>query len=147
MALSDVDLLALCVWREARGGVYDEKRGVAHVIRNRVAKGGWWGDTIPGVILKPFQFSSFNANDVNANLWPQDSDTSWIDARAVAYTVNANADEDLTDGATYYHDLSVGFPKAWGWPSAYINTINIGRLNFYRPRPPESATDEGELDT
>ena len=58
--MSDLELLSLCVWREARGEGLLGKRGVAHVVKNRSDQPGWWGQTfIKAVILKPdpiFQF-------------------------------------------------------------------------------------------
>ncbi len=130
-SLSDIALVALAVWREARGESQDGKRGVAHVIANRVKRGGWWGSDWKSVILKPWQFSSFNANDPNSEKWP-DEDASWTDSLSAASGVITGLDDDLTEGATYYHDTTMGWPKAWGNPADYVNTLNVGRLKFYR---------------
>ena len=39
---------------------------------------------------------------------------------------------DPTEGAQYYYDNSISWPKAWGKESEYVNTLNVGRLKFYR---------------
>src|SRR5580698_3087561 len=105
--LSDLELCALCVWREARGEGLLGKRGVAHVILNRASEPGWWGSTIQSVILFPFQFSSFNPSDPNADKWPLEDDPSWMDSLNVAQDVLVNNDSDITNGAVYYYDISI----------------------------------------
>lgn len=131
--LDELTLLALAIYREARGESLYGKRAVGHVIKNRVLNPGWWGASYHSVILKPWQFSSFNQNDPNADVWPPESATSWADSLAAASAVLLGDEPDSTDGATYYHDTSMGWPNAWGKESDYVNTLNIGRLRFYRP--------------
>jgi N-acetylmuramoyl-L-alanine amidase len=134
--MSDLALLQLCIWREARGEPTDGKRGVAHVIKNRSLRASWWNRHIPGslsrVILFPYQFSSFNANDPNQGKWPSVGDESFAECCQIANSVMTGADADNTDGATYYYDDSIAWPKAWGNQSDYVNTLNVGRLNFYK---------------
>lgn len=70
-ALLDRFLLALCIWREARGETLKGKQLVAAVIINRAHDPAMrWPRTIAGVILQPLQFSSFNAGDPNATKFP-----------------------------------------------------------------------------
>ena len=130
--LSDLTLLALCCYREARGESFDGKRAVCHVIKNRTLKPSWWGHDWQSVILKPFQFSSFNPDDINNEVWPKDESPAWAECMAAASAIHSGMDEDLTEGATYYYDTSIQWPKAWGSPSCYANTLNIGRLRFYK---------------
>lgn len=58
-------IMALTVWGEARGEGSLGMAAVAWVIMNRAHRGGWWGDSIKSVCLKPMQFSCWNANDPN----------------------------------------------------------------------------------
>jgi len=51
-------LLALMLWREARGESDEAKIAVAHTVVNRVAHPGWWGRTVDDVIAKKWQYSS-----------------------------------------------------------------------------------------
>lgn len=68
-SMSHRNLLARLIWGEARGELPVGQLAVAHVVVNRVelgrygAKGG-----LKGVILKPWQFSCFDANDPNLPL-------------------------------------------------------------------------------
>jgi hypothetical protein len=140
--LSDLVLLELCVWREARGESHDGKRAVAHCIRNRVYSGvRWWGTDWQSVILHPWQFSSFNTDDPNSALWPTDTDLSFIDCGQACVPVFNGADDDLTQGATFYHDTSIGWPQAWGDQANYEQTLAVGRLLFYRSKPVNNRED------
>lgn len=60
-----VKTMALTIWGEARGASFQGRIAVAHVILNRVRKGGWWGSTIEEVCTKPWQFSCWNKGDPN----------------------------------------------------------------------------------
>lgn len=126
-------LLSLCVWREARNQDYLGKIAVAWSIRNRVLKPGktWWGDDWEEVILKPYQFSSFNPNDPNANKLPGDptQDKSWdasLQAATLAYMATGN---DPTDGATHYYNPKVVAEPAWAKTGKFVKTI--GDHRFY----------------
>jgi N-acetylmuramoyl-L-alanine amidase len=127
--LSDLQLCSLCVWREARGEGLLGKRGVAHVIKNRSDNPGWWGQSVRSVILAPWQFSSFNANDPNADKWPADNDPSYSDSLTVSEDVLINGDEDITSGATSYFDTSIPPPS---WTDTMTLTLSVGRLRFYK---------------
>jgi hypothetical protein len=144
--LSDLTLLELCVWREARGEGFDGKRGVAHVVRNRVYGGvHWWGRDWHSVILHPWQFSSFNASDPNSNQWPGDADPSWAECCAASIPIYNGTDEDLTLGATFYFDVSIDWPASWGPQANYENTLNLGRLRFWKLLPISNHDDVAEI--
>ena len=123
-------LAALCVWREARGESAEGKRAVAWVIRNRALTPSWWGSGWSGVILKPFQFSSFNSSDPNAVKWPAKGDPAWMEClNAAAEVFEGEAQDDPTRGATHYYDDSIPKPE---WTRAMIPVLKVGRLNFYK---------------
>ena len=63
-------VLALAVYREARGESVIGKILVAQTIENRV-QDRRWPDTYRDVVLQPWQFSAFNKNDPNALLFPR----------------------------------------------------------------------------
>jgi hypothetical protein len=87
----NLSLLALCGWREARNQGRLGMTAVCWSVRNRVSHPAihWWGQSWPGVILHPYQYSSFNHDDPNALLLPSDpaSDSSWADALQAAENV------------------------------------------------------------
>lgn len=131
--LSDSDLMALCLWREARGEERMGKRGVAHVIINRQQFPSEFGHSIRSIILRPFAFSSFNENDPNHIKFPSDANPSWIDCLSVCGDVlSPEGDTDITNGAVMYHDTSIQMPTAWANEFDPTPTLQVGRLRFYR---------------
>jgi N-acetylmuramoyl-L-alanine amidase len=149
--LSDLVLLELCVWREARGESFEAKRAVAWVIHNRTIEPKWWNGHIAGsisrVVLYPWQFSSFNQGDINHDKWPYDDDPSFAECCAAALPVYMGSDKvDPTNGATAYYDTSITFPKAWGEESDWENTLNVGRLRFWKLKPVLRTTAEEVTD-
>lgn len=130
--LDNAHLLALCIFREARGEKFLGKRGVACVVRNRVNARSYFGHDYPSVILKPWQFSSFNNSDPNHTVWPADGEESWMDSLAEANEVLGGCD-DVTNGALFYFSQPLTQPPpAWG---AVIPTASIGHLSFWKPAP------------
>jgi N-acetylmuramoyl-L-alanine amidase len=130
--LSDTELLALCIWRESRGETYEAKFAVGCSIRNRVNDPSWWNDHQSSyrlTILKPWQYSSFNAGDPNSTKFPLASDKSYQDSLEAAQAVLAGV-SDNTGGATCYFDRSLDSnpPK---WVLTMIHTSDIGNLHFY----------------
>ncbi len=63
--LSDLELLTLCIYGEARGEGLDGMLAVGSVVSNRGKNPCWWGHNIQQVILKPHQLSCFNEGDPN----------------------------------------------------------------------------------
>jgi N-acetylmuramoyl-L-alanine amidase len=127
--LSDLELLSLCVWREARGEGMLGKRGVAHVVANRAEQPSWWGNSVKSVILHPFQFSSFNEDDSNSSKWPEDNDPSYSDCLTVSEDVLDNGDEDITNGATSYYSIDIPPPF---WVVNMTLTLAAGHFRFYK---------------
>lgn len=127
----EVSLLALCIWREARGETVAAKRAVAWAIRNRVQKPSWWGTDYPSVILKKWQFSSFNANDPNAVKFPASNDTSWQASQMAAADAYQGRGDNPVGEATHYFDKSLDAnPPAWAAKMTHV--CDIGNFHFYR---------------
>ena len=142
--LSDAEILTLCCWREARGEPLDVKIAQCWSVKNRVLHPGWWGHDWHSVILKPWQYSSFNRNDPNEKKWPPDDPNdqeyeSGQQAQQAAEAAMAETTPDPTDGATNYYDTSIEFPKAWGSEAEWENTLTLGRLRFWKMRPVHPA--------
>lgn len=64
-SLTELELMTLCIYGEARNQGLDGMLAVGSVILNRAKKPSWWGDSIKTVILKPWQFSCLNEKDPN----------------------------------------------------------------------------------
>lgn len=143
--LSDSELLALCCWREARGETLDAKIAQCWSVKNRVLKPSWWGHDWKTVILKPWQYSSFNANDPNSEKWPEDGSEAEEQCIQIAESVINGSIEDPTNGATNYYDTSIEFPKAWGSESEWENTLDIGHFRFWKLKPPADLSAQGDV--
>lgn len=126
--LLDRFLLALCIWREARGESLTGKKLVASVVINRSHDPKMrWPKTIAGVILQPMQFSSFNAGDPNAIKFPSSMAglSEWEDCVSAADSAISG---DLTTDANHYHVN--GLLPAWRDASKIVATE--GAHVFYR---------------
>lgn len=133
-ACYELTLLMLCIWREARGESADAQHGVGWTIRNRKEKGGWFGSTYAAVVLKPWQFSSFNPNDPNASKLPNPlSDQSYGPCLIAAKHVYEGTSPDPTGGATHYYDDSLANNPP-SWAKSMTRTAKIGRLNFFKEK-------------
>lgn len=121
-------LSALCCWREAEGEGRDGWRGVLHVIKNREMHPSWYGKTLAEVVLAPKQFSSFNKDNPRATEFPKEDDANWQQILTLAERVTIGQDEDLTDGALYYHTLDC-HPD---WDKTLTQTAIIGRHVFFK---------------
>ena len=125
------ELLACLIIGEARGETPLGQVAVAHVVLNRASRPCWWGSDITSVILKPFQFSCFNNQDVNRSVV-----ASMYEARTYPYRmaltlaqlVLAGVTNDPTNGATHYHADYV-HPE---WADSLLQTAKIGKHIFYK---------------
>lgn len=129
------ELLARTIYGEARGEGTAGMAAVAAVIGNRVREaetGGprWWGTDVVSVILKPWQFSVWNADDPNrrATLAATEADPAYRAALAIADELLAGSLADPTGGATHYHTRAVS-PV---WADQLRRTGAIGAHVFYR---------------
>jgi len=130
--LPQADLLARCIWGEARGEPIRGKLAVAHVVLNRVKARSYFGKTITEVILSPWQFSCFNENDPNLakilGLSSKDPDLAYC--RAVADMALLTGSPDPTGGATHYHAAQV--TPLWAESNQMVFLWRIGNHLFYR---------------
>lgn len=137
----DLKLLALVMWREARGEATDGLRAVAHVIRNRVLA---WHQSWQQIIMAKNQFSSMSATgDPQLNLYPNYQSPAYAQIARIAERIYDGTDEDLTHGALYYWNPRTATSK---WFKQHIADVMekvavIGNHEFFRPAggPPVSG--------
>lgn len=119
-------IMALCIWREARGEGYEGMRAVAHVIKNRVTQ----TKSIYDVVTERWQFSSMTAkNDPQLDLYPGIEETRFTEAVSICNLVVDESDTDLTQGATHYFNPHVVLPE---WASKMTKVASIGNHDFYK---------------
>jgi len=124
----DLDTAARTVWGEARGEGPEGMLAVAHVIRNRAEKGGWWGDTLETVCKKKWQFSCWNPNDPNRQkLLDLDKKSDGYFQALSAVAMALVSDDDPTNGSCHYH--TKGVKPAWS--EGHDPAANIGNHLFF----------------
>ena len=127
-------MLALVMWREARGEGRDGMRAVGHVVRNRNRA---WGKSIIDLITAKNQFTSMSVpGDGQLTKWPTLSDGRFQEALEDAQRILDGSDGDLTGGALYYANLEVAtsgwfFEHIVGDPVGHPVTATIQRHTFF----------------
>jgi N-acetylmuramoyl-L-alanine amidase len=123
-----LSLLALAVWREARGEGPKCMTAVGCAIRNRVKRPTWWGADYIGVVTKKWQFSSMAApGDPQLIRYPQTGDASFEQALQIAeWVINETASNPFP-GADSFWDDSIPRPK---WATDENIVGKIGRMTF-----------------
>lgn len=128
--MSDEEVTALTVWGEARGEPFGGKVAVAWVIRNRVEKGGWWGDTYETVCKKPWQFTCWHDHNKDKMLSVKADDPMYMDSLDAARGAIGGQFPDPTGGATHYFNPDVvAAPK---WALSATETVRIGNHLFFK---------------
>lgn len=123
----DEFMLALCLWREARGEPQEGIVAVACVIRNRVAL---YHSSYYQEIVKPWQFSSITANgDPQLKRWPAVDDPAWEECQSIAHKAISTPMADITQGAVNYYADTIAPPH---WVNDMTFTIQIGHHRFYK---------------
>lgn len=130
-----VALLALVIWREARGEGLEGMRAVAHVIANRAKA---WHQDWDAVITNRNQFSSMTVSgDSQTTVWPDDDNPLFEQVLNIAQAVHAGTDPDNTGGALYYENPAIATSE-WFIKNIRENTaqhpvtIHINHHVFYR---------------
>jgi spore germination cell wall hydrolase CwlJ-like protein len=122
-------MLALTMWREARGEGVIGMRAVGHVIKNRV-DATHLPDKWDDIMTKKWQFSSLTATgDSQLVAWPNSPDPIFEEAMNLADSIFTNMDADITAGATHYFNPGVVLPT---WAASMTKIASIGHHDFYR---------------
>jgi len=122
-------MLALLVWREARGETHQAKVAVAFSVLNRVKSPKWWGTTLGAVIAKKWQYSSMAApGDPNLILYPLPQDLSFQDSMRAVNVALAGIEANIVVGADSYYDVSIVPPK-WAKPEQFVK--QVGAFRFF----------------
>lgn len=134
---SDLEILALTLWGEARGEGTEGMEAVASVIVNRAKSGiKWWGQNVRQICLKPYQFSCWLKSDPNRQKLmgvttqdPQYSIALGIAAMAIGGTL-----DDASCHADSYFDRRMSIPPKWA--NGLWTCTEIGHQLFYITEKP-----------
>lgn len=130
----EITLLALMIWREARGESHDAQIAVAHTVLNRVNNPAWWGRDIVSVLIKAWQYSSLtDPNDRQLTTWPKASDHVFEECLGIADLVLSRVTNSPAPGADSYYDNSLQGDAVPKWAKEHPERFvaKLGRLNFY----------------
>ena len=129
--VSDLEWLALTVWLEARGELWESKLGVAWTIMNRCQDRG---KSVPDTVLQAWQFSGWNTGDPNRlSLDEAQSSMLWYDCYKAACAAYFGLVADPTDGANHYMNVPLVMKVAGKLPSWWDETKvtkKLGRHTF-----------------
>lgn len=144
MTHADYFMMALCLWREARGEGNEGMTAVGCVVRNRVERDN---SSYYAEIVKPWQFTSISVKaDPEIALWPMGNDPQWAQAVQLSQAICDGTVADITGGATLYWNpkaiesdhvielrdgSTVPFPQTWSI-HAVQETVVIGQHVFLR---------------
>lgn len=118
--------LALNIYHEARGEPELGQIAVGTVTMNRA---NWEVKEICPVVYAPKQFSWTNFKK-RLDVKPSENDPSWQRAQRLAHRIVHGELEDVTNGATYFHNHRV---KPY-WRKTFQRTMVIGNHTFYAAR-------------
>jgi len=143
----DIVIMAVTAWRENRGGGVPGMQSVINAITNRANR-----DKVSMYTecVRRLQFSSMTAvGDPELVLWPQDTDTLWLQALQMAQQAVNGTLADLTHGAVDYYapkgllagrqdpvpfvlpdGTPVAFPKGWNRKALTFTAEIEGQLFF-----------------
>jgi spore germination cell wall hydrolase CwlJ-like protein len=140
---ADVQAMALCIWKEARGEGNVGMQAVAWVIRNRAAD--WYPgnpDPVHLVVFGKNQFTSMSVpSDPEFNLQPPEGDPQYAYCAGICPDILNNLMSDVTSGAHYYANLkyatsgwfaeNISGPDGNGTPQ-HPRTATIGNQCYYK---------------
>ncbi|MDF2457674.1 MAG: hypothetical protein K0S79_90 [Nitrospira sp.] len=122
-------LLALTMWREARGEGRECLIQVGCTARDRVDHPKWWGKDYISVLTKKWQYSSLtDPKDRQLTTWPAANDHIFEECLTLAGQIIDRTINPLLKGADSYYDASIA-PPAWATPDKLVG--RIGRITFY----------------
>lgn len=141
--MTDLEIMALTVWAEARGESPNGQRAVAWVIRNRLENPGWWSrhagdgipdDTLAAVCRDPYQFSCWNPSDPNRSRLFAIKTRERADYQAIlklcGAVMMADPSTDPTRGADHYCTSAV--VRHTRWARGRKPVAVIGNHHFYK---------------
>lgn len=136
----ELTLLAAAAWGEARGETLVGQIEVCHTVMERVARGGWFGDGVRGVLLRdtnhdgsPEQYSAFRSITQQGQLeflkepLKHDSPMAWENAWHAATAAFFALSHPLFPHATHYH--TTGILPSWAKKMRLLG--QVGHHVFY----------------
>lgn len=134
--ISEEALAVVTIMQEAAGEPYLGKLAVAEVIRNRMLRKYASDGTVAGTVLRPLQFSGWNAKDPGRiRSVRADSDDSVVRECIRAWN-EARAGSNTAHGAVLYYNPSIiKETPDWALPDSATEVAVVGQHHFFIPKP------------
>lgn len=134
--ISEEALAVVTIMQEAAGEPYAGKVAVAEVIRNRMQRKYASDGTVAGTVLRPLQFSGWNAKDPGRiRSIRADSDDSVVKECIRAWN-EARGGSNTVHGAVLYLNKALVDPlPEWALPDSAEEVATVGQHTFYIPKP------------
>lgn len=135
-----IDLIARTAYGEDNVCGSRGMQAVINVIQNRRRRGGWFGGTWEDVIMKPLQFSIWNAK--TSKIYAEDpvfqrhlnviqnvgtNNAQFVEARRLAALAYDDQLADLTNGSTHYKLPTA----AAAWSVGHTPAARVGSHEFF----------------
>ncbi len=135
-----IEIVAKTIYGEARDCGILDKLAVGAVIRERVLRPGYWGDSWESVCLKEGQFECWNKD--NRKLLDEaytNDHRRFLSCLTVAeYIINHFTDEDAAEifengnvFPTHYHRKGTKYPMEWGEAGVDFKVGWKSKFKFY----------------
>lgn len=134
--ITDRSLAVVTIMQEAAGETYAGKLAVAEVIRNRMHRKYSSDGTVAGTVLRPLQFSGWNAQDPGRVRNAKLDDDDPIVQECVKAWDEAMAGSDTVKGAVLYYNPDpklVPVTPDWAMPHSAREIAHIGHHVFFVP--------------
>jgi uncharacterized membrane protein len=130
LAPADLADLSRTIWAESRNQSLCGQIAVGFVALNRTIQDpATWGTTVSQVVRKKDQFTPWTGKAARARLMALDvSDPTYLTASLAASLVLSGAVQDPTQGALWFHTLSMVPPR---WAKRAGKPVVIGHHIFY----------------
>lgn len=133
LAPADLADLSRTIWAESRNQNLCGQIAVGFVALNRTIQDpATWGTTVSAVVRKKDQFTPWTGKANRARLMALDvSDPSYLTATLAASLVLSGAVQDPTQGAVFFHTLTMVPPR---WARKAGKPVVLGHHVFYGRR-------------
>ena len=133
--VSEEALAVITIWQEARNEPYEGLVAVGEVIRNRMRLKYSSDGTVSGTVLRPMQFSGWNAKDPSRiKSLRIDDDDATVKKCLAAWELSGTGTNHAKGAVLYYAPAVVGMPD-WAKPEVAQKVAEIGGHHFYVPKP------------
>ena len=129
--VSEDALAVITIWQEARNEPFEGLVAVGEVIRNRMRLKYSSDGTVSGTVLRPLQFSGWNAKDPSRIKSLRIDDEDKVVQKCLAAWELSGTGTTHANGAVLYYAPAVVDMPFWAKPDVAVQVAEIGGHRFY----------------